>query len=114
MCIRDRSQYDESLSEYNNYQTLYWTETDVSLLLLYKEKRDESRKDMDDANTNYQVFSALAAAGWLYSAVSSYLEGPGTSKYSQRKRQALSKMDMNVAFNHEQQNMQMEFSIPLR
>ena len=109
-----KSQYDESLSEYNNYQTLYWTETDVSLLLLYKEKRDESRKDMDDANTNYQVFSALVAAGWIYSAVSSYLEGPGTSKYSQRKRQALSKMDMNVAFNHEQQNMQMEFSIPLR
>ena len=69
---------------------------------------------MDSANTNYQVFSALVAAGWIYSAVSSYLEGPGTSKYSQRKRQALSKMDMNVAFNHEQQNMQMEFSIPLR
>ena len=109
-----KSQYDESLSDYNNYQTLYWTETDVALLLLYKEKRDASRKDMDAANTNYQVFSGLLAAGWLYSAVSSYLEGPGTSKYSQRKRQDLSKMNMNVAFNHEQQNMQLKFSVPLR
>ena len=109
-----KSQYDESLSDYNNYQTLYWTETDISLLLLYKEKRDTSRKDMDAANTNYQVFSGLLAAGWLYSAASSYLEGPGTSKYSQRKRQALSKMNMNVAFNHEQQNMQLKFSVPLR
>ena len=109
-----KSEYDESLSDYNNYQTLYWTETDVALLLLYKEKRDASRKDMDAANTNYQVFSGLLAAGWLYSAVSSYLEGPGTSKYSQRKRQALSKMNMNVAFNHEQQNMQLKFSVPLR
>ena len=112
--INYKSEYDESLSDYNNYQTLYWTETDVALLLLYKEKRDASRKDMDAANTNYQVFSGLLAAGWLYSAVSSYLEGPGTSKYSQRKRQALSKMDMNVAFNHEQQNMQLKFSVPLR
>ena len=112
--INYKSEYDESLSDYNNYQTLYWTETDVALLLLYKEKRDASRKDMDAANTNYQVFSGLLAAGWLYSAVSSYLEGPGTSKYSQRKRQALSKMNMNVAFNHEQQNMQLKFSIPLR
>ena len=109
-----KSQYDESLSDYDNYQTLYWTETDVALLLLYKEKRDTSRKDMDAANTNYQVFSALLAAGWLYSAVSSYLEGPGTSKYSQRKRQALTKINMNVAFNHEQQNMQLKFSVPLR
>ena len=112
--INYKSEYDESLSDYNNYQTLYWTETDVALLLLYKEKRDDSRKDMDAANTNYQVFSGLLAAGWLYSAVSSYLEGPGTSKYSQRKRQALSKMNMNVAFNHEQQNMQLKFSVPLR
>lgn len=112
--INYKSEYDESLSDYNNYQTLYWTETDVALLLLYKEKRDASRKDMDAANTNYQVFSGLLAAGWLYSAVSSYLEGPGTSKYSQRKRQALSKMNMNVAFNHEQQNMQLKFSVPLR
>ena len=112
--INYKSEYDESLSDYNNYQTLYWTETDVALLLLYKEKRDVSRKDMDTANTNYQVFSGLLAAGWLYSAVSSYLEGPGTSKYSQRKRQALSKMNMNVAFNHEQQNMQLKFSVPLR
>lgn len=112
--INYKSEYDESLSDYNNYQTLYWTETDVALLLLYKEKRDVSRKDMDAANTNYQVFSGLLAAGWLYSAVSSYLEGPGTSKYSQRKRQALSKMNMNVAFNHEQQNMQLKFSVPLR
>ena len=109
-----KSEYDESLSDYNNYQTLYWTETDVALLLLYKEKRDASRKDMDAANTNYQVFSGLLAAGWLYSAVSSYLEGPGTSKYSQRKRQDLSKMNMNVAFSHEQQNMQLKFSVPLR
>ena len=112
--INYKSEYDESLSDYNNYQTLYWTETDVALLLLYKEKRDASRKDMDAANTNYQVFSGLLAAGWLYSAVSSYLEGPGTSKYSQRKRQSLSKMNMNVAFNHEQQNMQLKFSVPLR
>ena len=112
--INYKSEYDESLSDYNDYQTLYWTETDVALLLLYKEKRDASRKDMDAANTNYQVFSGLLAAGWLYSAVSSYLEGPGTSKYSQRKRQALSKMNMNVAFNHEQQNMQLKFSVPLR
>jgi len=109
-----KSQYDESLSDYNNYQTLYWTETDVALLLLYKEKRDTSRKDMDAANTSYQAFSALLAAGWLYSAVSAYLEGPGTQKYLQRKRQALSKMDMNVAFNHKQQNMQLQFSFPLR
>lgn len=109
-----KSTYDESLSDYNNYQTLYWTETDVALLLLYKEKRDASRKDMDAANTNYQVFSGLLAAGWLYSAVSAYLEGPGTPKYLQRKRQALSRMDMNVAFNHEQQNMQLKFSVPLR
>ena len=112
--INYKSEYDESLSDYNNYQTLYWTETDVALLLLYKEKRDASRKDMDAANTNYQVFSGLLAAGWLYSAVSSYLEGPGTSKYSQRQRLALSKMNMNVAFNHEQQNMQLKFSVPLR
>ena len=112
--INYKSEYDESLSDYNNYQTLYWTETDVALLLLYKEKRDVSRKDMDAANTNYQVFSGLLAAGWLYSAVSSYLEGPGTSKYSQRKRQALSKMNMNVAFNQKQQNMQLKFSVPLR
>ena len=69
---------------------------------------------MDAANTNYQVFSGLLAAGWLYSAVSAYLEGPGTRKYLQQKRQALSKMDMNVAFNHEQQNMQLKFSVPLR
>ena len=109
-----KSQYDEYLDDYNNYQTLYWTETDVALLLLYKEKRDASRKDMDAANTSYQVFSGLLAVGWLYSAVSSYLEGPGTPKYLQRKRQALSKMDMNVAFNHEQQNMQLKLSIPLR
>ena len=109
-----KSQYDTSLDDYNKYQTLYWEETDVALLLLYKEKRDASRKDMDAANSSYQIFSGLLAAGWLYSAVSAYLEGPGTPKYLERKRQASSKMDMNVAFNHEQQNMQLEFSIPLR
>ena len=92
----------------------YWEETDVSLLMLYKEKRDASRKDMDAANSSYQVFSGLLAVGWLYSAVTAYLEGPGTLKYLERKRQATSNMDMNVAFNHEQQKMQLEFSIPLR
>mgnify|MGYP001298916955 CR=1 FL=1 len=109
-----KSQYDTSLDDYNNYQTLYWEETDVSLLMLYKEKRDASRKDMDAANSSYQVFSGLLAVGWLYSAVTAYLEGPGTLKYLERKRQATSNMDMNVAFNHEQQKMQLEFSIPLR
>ena len=109
-----KSQYDTSLDDYNNYQTLYWEETDVSLLMLYKEKRDASRKDMDAANSSYQVFSGLLAAGWLYSAVSAYLEGPGTLKYLERKRPATSNMDMNVAFNHEQQKMQLEVSIPLR
>ena len=109
-----KSQYDTSLDDYNNYQTLYWEETDVSLLMLYKEKRDASRKDMNAANSSYQVFSGLLAVGWLYSAVTAYLEGPGTLKYLERKRQATSNMDMNVAFNHEQQKMQLEFSIPLR
>tara|TARA_B100001750_G_scaffold154143_1_gene123677 strand:+ start:2616 stop:3347 length:732 start_codon:yes stop_codon:yes gene_type:complete len=109
-----KSTYDTSLDDYNNYQTLYWEETDVDLLLLYKEKRDASRKDMDAANSSYTIFSGLLAAGWLYSAVSAYLEGPGTSRYSQRNRRDQSNMDMNVAFNHEQQKMQLEFSIPLR
>ena len=110
-----KSEYDSSLDDYKNYQTLYWEETDVALLLLYKEKRDDSRKLMDDANTSYQIFSVLLGVGWAYSAISAYLEGPGTPKYLERqRRQAISKMDMNVAFNHEQQNMQLEFSIPLR
>ena len=109
-----KSEYDSSLDDYKNYQTLYWEETDVALLLLYKEKRDDSRKLMDDANTSYQIFSVLLGVGWAYSAISAYLEGPGTPKYLKRQRQAISKMDMNVAFNHEQQNMQLEFSIPLR
>jgi hypothetical protein len=109
-----KSEYDSSLDDYKNYQTLYWEETDVALLLLYKEKRDDSRKLMDDANTSYQIFSVLLGVGWAYSAISAYLEGPGTPKYLERQRQAISKMDMNVAFNHEQQNMQLEFSIPLR
>ena len=69
---------------------------------------------MDAANSSYTIFSGLLAAGWLYSAVSAYLEGPGTSRYSQRNRRDQSNMDMNVAFNHEQQKMQLEFSIPLR
>ena len=34
-----KSEYDSSLDDYKNYQTLYWEETDVALLLLYKEKR---------------------------------------------------------------------------
>ena len=37
--INFKSQYDTSLDDYNNYQTLYWEETDVSLLILYKEKQ---------------------------------------------------------------------------
>jgi hypothetical protein len=114
------SAHQSATTDYNNYQQLYLIETDITLLLEHKQNRDNSLTDIDAANGQMAILGGIAGAVWIANAVHAYLVGPGREKKKKEKKaepdpeeQALSKVDINLAYDPTLQQTQLKFSIPL-
>jgi hypothetical protein len=119
------SAHQSATTDYNNYQQLYLIETDITLLLEHKQNRNNSLTDIDAANSQMVVLGGIAGAVWIANAVHAYLVGPGSEKKKKDKEekkaepepaveeQALSKVDIKLAYDPTLQQTQLKFSIPL-
>ena len=105
MCIRDRTNND--------------------LILQHKQNRNDSKTEIEDANGQITILAGIAGTIWAASAVHAYLNGPGSEKKKKEKKkkkaepepaaqeQALSKVNINLAYDPNLQQTQLKFSVPL-
>ena len=118
------STYQSATDEYNNHQNLYQAETNVDLILQHKQNRDDSKIEINDANGQITILAGIAGTIWAASAVHAYLNGPGSEKKKKEKKkkaepepaaqeQALSKVNINLAYDPTLQQTQLKFSVPL-
>ena len=80
---------------------------------------------IEDANGQITILAGIAGTIWAASAVHSYLNGPGSEKKKREKKekkaepepaveeQALSRADINLAYDPTLQQAQLKFSVPL-
>ena len=119
------SAHQSATTDYNNYQQLYLIETDIALIMEHKQNRDNSMTDIDAANGQMVVLGGIAGAVWIANVVHAYMVGPGSEKKKKEKKekksepepaveeQALSKVDIKLAYDPTRQQTQLQFSIPL-
>jgi hypothetical protein len=119
------STYQSALTDYDNYQQLYHNETDIVLIGEYRDNRDNSLTDIRSANDQITLLGGIAATVWVANAVHAYLVGPGSKKKKKEKKekkvepeptaqeQALSRVDINLAYDPTLQQAQLKLSVPL-
>ena len=117
------STYQSATTDYNNHQQLYHDETDIVLLMEHKQNRDDSKSDIETANGQITILGGIAASLWIANAVHAYMVGPGSEKKKKNKKetkaepateqQALSKVDINLAYDPTMLQTQLRLSIPL-
>ena len=81
--------------------------------------------DIEAANGQIAVLGSIAGAVWIASVVHAYMVGPGSEKKKKEKKekksepepaveeQALSKVDIKLAYDPTLKQTQLKFSIPL-
>ena len=114
-----------STNDYDNHQVLYQAETDIDLIIEHKQNRDNSKAEIESANGQLTILAGIAGTIWAASAVHAYLNGPGSAKKKREKKekkaepepaveeQALSRVDINLAYDPARQQAQLKFSVPL-
>ena len=120
------STYQSATNDYNNHQVLYQSETDIDLILEHKQNRANSKAEIETANDQITILAGIAGTIWAVSAVHAYLNGPGSEKKKKEKKeekkaepepaveeQALSRVDINLAYDPILQQAQLKFSVPL-
>jgi len=114
-------------TDWNNYQQLYLNERDIALLLEHKQNRNNSMADIEAANGQLALLAGIASFLWIANAVDAYMIGPGSEKKKKDKEdkksepepepaveeQALSRVDIKLAYDPALQQTQLKFSIPL-
>jgi len=119
------SGYQSATNDYDNHQVLYRAETDIDLIIEHKQNRDDSKAEIESANGQLTILAGIAGTIWAASAVHAYLNGPGSEKKKREKKQkkakkesaveeqALSRVDINLAYDPTLQQAQLKFSVPL-
>ena len=115
------SGYQSATNDYDNHQVLYRAETDVDLIIEHKQNRDNSKAEIESANGQLTILAGIAGVIWATSAVHAYLNGPGSEKKKREKKQkkaepepaALSRVDINLAYDPTLQQAQLKLSVPL-
>jgi TolB-like protein len=119
------SSYQSATNDYDNHQVLYQAETDIDLIIEHKQNRDNSKAEIESANGQLTILAGIAGTIWAASAVHAYLNGPGSEKKKREKKekkaepepaveeQALSRVDINLAYDPTLQQAQLKFSVPL-
>ena len=118
------STYQSANAEYDDHQALYRAETDIDLMLDHKLNRANSKTEIESANGQLTILAGIAGAIWAVSAVHAYLNGPGSEKKKREKKekkavpaaaekQALSRVELNLAYDPALQQAQLKFSVPL-
>ena len=119
------SGYQSATNDYDNHQGLYQAETDIDLIVEHKQNRDNSKAEIESANGQLTILAGIAGTIWAASAVHAYLNGPGSEKKKREKKekkaepepaveeQALSRVDINLAYDPTLQQAQLKFSVPL-
>jgi flagellar basal body-associated protein FliL len=119
------STYQSATDKYDNHQALYQAETNNDLILQHKQNRDDSKTEIEDANGQITILAGIAGTIWAASAVHAYLNGPGSEKKKREKKekkaepepaaqeQALSRVNINLAYDPTLQQTQLKLSIPL-
>jgi TolB-like protein len=113
-------------TDWNNYQQLYLNERDIALLLEHKQNRNNSMTDIEAANGQLALLAGIASSVWIANVVHAYMVGPGSEKKKLEKQkkepeeaepaveeQALSRVDIKLAYDPALQQTQLKFSIPL-
>ena len=113
-------------TDWNNYQQLYLNERDIALLLEHKQNRNNSMADIEAANGQLALLAGIASSVWIANVVHAYMVGPGSEKKKLEKQkkepeeaepaveeQALSRVDIKLAYDPALQQTQLKFSIPL-
>ena len=87
--------------------------------------RDSSKTEIKSANGQLTILAGIAGTIWAASAVHAYLNGPGSEKKKREKKekkaepepaveeQALSRVELNLAYDPTLQQAQLKFSVPL-
>jgi TolB-like protein len=119
------STYQSAHAEYDDHQALYRAETDIDLMLEHKQNRADSKTEIESTNGQLTMLAGIAGTFWAASAVHAYLNGPGSAKKKREKKekkaepepaveeQALSRVDINLAYDPARQQAQLKFSVPL-
>ena len=117
------SGYQSATNDYDNHQVLYQAETDIDLIIEHKQNRDNSKAEIESANGQLTILAGIAGTIWAASAVHAYLNGPGSEKKKREKKkaepepavqeQALSRVNINLAYDPTLQQTQLKFSVPL-
>ena len=120
------SAHQSATTDWNNYQQLYLNERDIALLLEHKQNRNNSMADIEAANGQLALLAGIASSVWIANVVHAYMVGPGSEKKKLEKQkkepeeaepaveeQALSKVDIKLAYDPTLQQTQLKFSIPL-
>jgi len=121
------SAHQSATTDWNNYQQLYLNERDIALLLEHKQNRNNSMADIEAANGQLALLAGIASFLWIANAVDAYMIGPGSEKKKKDKEdkksepepepaveeQALSRVDIKLAYDPALQQTQLKFSIPL-
>ena len=112
-------------TDWNNYQQLYLNERNIVLIMEHKQNRNNSMADIEAANGQLALLAGIASSVWIANAVHAYLVGPGSEKKKKDKKekkaepepaveeQALSRVDIKLAYDPALQQTQLKFSIPL-
>ena len=92
----------------------------------HKQNRNNSMADIEAANGQLALLAGIASSEWIANAVHAYLVRPGSEKKKLEKQkkepeepepaveeQALSKVDIKLAYDPTLQQTQLKFSIPL-
>jgi len=120
------SAHQSATTDWNNYQQLYLNERDIALLLEHKQNRNNSMTDIEAANGQLALLAGIASSVWIANVVHAYMVGPGSEKKKLEKQkkepeeaepaveeQALSRVDIKLAYDPALQQTQLKFSIPL-
>ena len=110
-------------ADYNNYHSLYQAESNINLMMEYKQNRNSSRNDIKTAVTQITILAGITGTVWIANAVHAYMNGPGSEKKKIEKKeqkdepeiieQSLSKVDIVLAYEPSLQQTQIKFSIPI-
>ena len=93
----------------------------------HKQNRNNSMADIEAANGQLALLAGIASSVWIANAVHAYMIGPGSEKKKKDKEdkksepepepaveeQALSRVDIKLAYDPALQQTQLKFSIPL-
>jgi len=117
------SSHQSATDDYNNYNSLYKAESDINLMLEYKQNRNNSRNDIKTAVSQITILAAITGTVWIANAVHAYMNGPGSEKKKIEKKekdvepeaigQSVSKVDIHLAYEPSLQQTQIKLSIPI-